>query len=217
MNLQDICEETVADMEGCLGCAVVNLESGLPLAIKAASASLVGQDALELLASASVEYFRGRMMWQLQLTISSGELGTDNFAYEIQTTTEDTYNFMSVVPGRESTVLVLILDKATNLGLARISVRHVLQRVSESDDGPKDSKPTESPVTPVAVSSAFAHTPNRANTVGSAGTKSEAVPSSAHVPYRDVPAADERDPNENTPNPESTVREWRGGLGRKNH
>ena len=65
------------------------------------------QDAMELLAAASAEYFRGRMMWQLQLMIAGNDVAA-NFVQEIQTTTEDTYNFMSAVPGRETTVLVLI-------------------------------------------------------------------------------------------------------------
>ena len=125
MSLQDICEETVDDVEGCLGCAVVDLETGLPLAMDVAGGALVNQDAMELLAAASAEYFRGPMVWQLQLTVSAGEQAAD-FVHEIQTTTEDTYNFMSVVPGRESTALVLILDKAANLGLGRISMRQML-------------------------------------------------------------------------------------------
>ena len=223
MNLQDICEEAVADMEGCLGCAVADLRSGLPLAIKAGVTPLVGKEALELLTAASVEYFRGRMMWQLQLTISNGEPSA-NFAHEIQTKTEDTYNFMSVVPKRENTVLVLIFDKATNLGLDRISVRQVLQRLSESDECLEDGQPVESPAASVAMSSTFApHTPNRANMVGSTtdthGEVAQSTPAT-HVPYRDTSAADDLDSNDNTPNlePAPPVREWRGGLsGRKNH
>ena len=219
MNLQEICEETVADMEGCLGCAVVDLTNGLPLATKVATASVVGQDALELLAAASVEYFRGPMMWQLQLAISNGQPDV-NFAHEIQTTTEDTYNFMSVVPRRENIVLVLILDRATNLGLGRIAMRQVLQRLSGPDDNSEDAERAEplSPTVQVAMSSAFAHTPNRTNSIGQPGAQSDAA-QSTHVPYRDASAADELNAdNARHLNPAPTVREWRGGLGgRKQH
>ena len=228
MNLQDICEEAVADMEGCLGCAVADLRSGLPLAIKAGVTPLVGKEALELLTAASVEYFRGRMMWQLQLTLCNGEPSA-NFAHEIQTKTQDTYNFMSVVPKRENTVLVLVFDKATNLGLDRISLRQVLERLSESDECLEDGQQAESPAAPVAMSSTFApHAPNRANMVGSTDmtdmhsevAQSTHATHATHVPYRDTSAGDDPDSNDDTPNlePAPPVREWRGGLsGRKNH
>ena len=214
MNLQDICEETVADVDGCLGCAVVDLETGLPLAINVAAGSLVGQDAMELLAAASTEYFRGRMVWQLQLTISGGE-PAGGFVHEIQTTTEDTYNFMSVVPGRDSTVLVLILDKTANLGLGRMSMRQVLRRLSESDDT-QASAPVEPPAAsaPVVMPSAFMREPNRAESVGPAGTSEPQR--SAHVPYRDVSAADELGPGRASQDAEHAGRLWRGGLGGRN-
>ena len=133
MNLQEICKETVADVDGCLGCAMVDLDTGLPLATKVVAGSLIKPEALELLSAASVEYYRGRMVWQLELAMSGGE-SPNSFVHEIQTTTEDTYIFMSIVHGRENMLLVLILDKAANLGLGWISMRQVLSRLANDAD-----------------------------------------------------------------------------------
>lgn len=214
MNLQDICEETVADVEGCLGCAVVDLETGLPLAINVAAGSLLGDEAMELLAAACTEYFRGRMVWQLQLTLSGGEPAV-SFVHEIQTTTEDTYNFMSVVPGRENAVLVLILDKAANLGLGRMSMRQVLRRLSESNDV-YNNAPPESParLQSVVTPSAFAREQSRAKPVAPMDAGESRPGSATHVPYRDVSAADEVGGRSASRSPEHTGRPWRGLGGR---
>ena len=214
MNLQDICEETVDDVEGCLGCAVVDLETGLPLAMEVAGGALVNQDAMELLAAASAEYFRGPMVWQLQLTVGAGERATD-FVHEVQTTTEETYNFMSVVPERESTALVLILDKAANLGLGRISMRQVLRRLSESSDSATAGRPIESAeiptatVAPVAMPSAFMRPPKGSD---GAGPSQEAA-RPAHVPYRDVSASAELS-GDVSQRRRNGGRQWRGVGGR---
>ena len=220
MSLQGICEETVAEVEGCLGCAVVDLETGLALAIEVARAAVVNQDAMDLLAAASAEYFRGQMMWQLQLMIAGRDEA--NFVQEIQTTTEDTYNFMSVVPRRENIVLVLILDKAANLGLGRISVRQVLRRLSEADDdanvGASSDPAAPRRAAPVVMPPAFVRSeaPVGAPTapVHRADPAHESV-RPTHVPYRDMSAADELGAND-ARNPDANARPWRGGLGGRN-
>ena len=210
MNLQRICEETVDDVDGCLGCAVVDLETGLPLAMEVAGGSVVSQDAMELLAAASVEYFRGPMVWQLQLTVSAGEPATE-FVQEIQTTTEETYNFMSVVPERENTALLLVLDKAENLGLGRISMRQVLRRLAESNDGVPMGQPLESVPTaaPVVMPSAFMPEPRRLDEARAQNREAE---QRSHVPYRDVSAVVDLDDAGQALR--TSGRQWRGVGGR---
>ena len=203
MNLQEICDEAIADVDGCLGCALVDLDTGLPLASKVVAGSLLRRGAMELLAAASVDYFRGHMVWQLELAMSGGEAG-GQFVYDIQTTTEDTYNFMSIVPGRESTLLLLVLDKAANLGLGWISMRQVLSRLgaNESDLGaaPAAAQPPDIPV----IKPAFAP-PVREHATNAAPPRSASTRTS-HVPYRDVSAGDDR-------GGDIVVRQWRGGRG----
>ena len=201
MNLQELCEEAIADVDGCLGCALVDLDTGLPLASKVVAGSLLQQGAMELLAAASVDYFRGHMVWQLELAMSAGE-SAGRFVHDIQTTTEDTYNFMSIVPGRESTLLLLVLDKAANLGLGWISMRQVLARLGGEDDPAgrsADAQPQDPSVVNLGVSPAREQ--------GAAAPARSASTRASHVPYRDVASGEDRS------GADSAGRQWRGGRG----
>lgn len=134
MKLDDLCAGIVADVDGCLGCAVVDLTTGLPLASKIVPGAVLNDVAMEVMAAASVDYFRGRNVWQLQLAISSGPpeaSSAPGFVHEIQTTTEDTYHFMSIVPNRDDVLLILITDKTANLGLGWIAMRQARERLSD--------------------------------------------------------------------------------------
>lgn len=132
MRLDHLCDETVKEVRGCLGCAAVDLETGLPLAMKVVPGSLLTPSAMEAMAVASVDYFRNRTIWQLELEMSGGAgESPESFVREIQTTTEDTYHFMAVVPGWEGTLLVLITDKTANLGMGWVSMRQALERIRE--------------------------------------------------------------------------------------
>ena len=210
MNLQELCEETVAEVDGCLGCALVDLDTGLPLATKVVSGSLLRQDAMELLSAASVDYFRGHMVWQLELAMSGGQLD-NRFVQDIEMTTEDTYNFMSIVPGRKSTLLVLVLDKSANLGLGLISMRQVLASLSADDDDAMSDIDTQPQNSSMIMPPAFAASTNQGATT--VGVRSESTRAS-HVSYRDVSTGSDRD--EDTPS-EKASRQWRGGRGGRHH
>ena len=155
MRLHDLCQGIVAEVDGCLGCAVVDLATGLPLAMKVVPGTLLTDDAMEVMAAASVDYFRGRTVWQLELAMSAAGSDDDvaGFVREIQTTTADTYHFMSIVPGREDALLILITDKTANLGLGWIAMRHALaclQDLHESERQPAAAS-TPAPASPAAA------------------------------------------------------------------
>lgn len=136
MRLQDICEEIIEDVDGALGCALVDLGTGLPLAMTVTSDELQGSGAMEMLAAAGTDYFRGEVNHQLR-TAMGGDPGDEGFVEEIQTTTDETYHFMCVVPGNRQTVLLLITDKTTNLGLGWVAVRRALRRIEEDTGRPR--------------------------------------------------------------------------------
>ena len=81
-RLGDICEEILDDVEGALGCALVDLGTGLPLAIKAASEALIDGGAMETLCAACTEYFVGEVSHQLQA--ASGERRNRRGARELR-------------------------------------------------------------------------------------------------------------------------------------
>ena len=134
MRLQDICEYIMEDVDGALGCALVDLGTGLPLAMRVASDALIDNGAMEILSAAGAEYFRGDVNHQLQSAMG-GASGDHGFVQEIQTTTEDTYHFMSVIPGKEQTILMLVTDRTANLGLGWVAMRRTLARVQEMSSG----------------------------------------------------------------------------------
>lgn len=132
MRLQQLCDVIVDDVDGALACALVDLETGLPLASRVAPGGLLNSASIEAISAAGADYFRGKAVRRL-----AGAMSTEpesNFVWELQTTTEDTYHFMSVVPGRQNTLMVLITDKTANLGLGWISMREALARIREDQD-----------------------------------------------------------------------------------
>ena len=134
MKLHDLCDDVAAEVDGCLGCAVVDLNTGLPLAMRVVPGTMLTDAAMEVMAAASVDYFRGRTIWQMVIAMADGASQPGSvvgFVREIQTTTEHTYHFMSVVPGREDALLILVIDKTANLGLGWIAMRQALARLRE--------------------------------------------------------------------------------------
>ena len=144
MRLQDICEEIMEDVDGAMGCALVDLGTGLPLAMTVTSDELLASGAMETLSAAGTDYFRGEVNHQLR-TAMGGDPGDEGFVEEIQTTTDESYHFMCVVPGNRQTVLLLITDKTANLGLGWVAVRRALRRIEEGTGRPRARSETGAP------------------------------------------------------------------------
>lgn len=214
MRLRDLCNGIVADVDGCLGCAVVDLNTGLPLAMQVVPGTLLNPAAMEVMSAASVDYFRGRTVWQLQLAMASGVSAADaaaGFVREIQTTTEDTYHFMSVVPGREDTLLILITDKTANLGLGWIAMRQALARIREVDAGDLPTTPNSAPGA-WQQPTADAHIPLPPQQESGAPVYMPPISDErgADYPPAQVPAGA---PSQQTENQELYRTRWRGGHG----
>ncbi|MCY3819760.1 MAG: hypothetical protein OXH52_10435 [Gammaproteobacteria bacterium] len=131
MRLQELCDGIVDDVDGALGCAVVDLDTGLPLASGIAPEGGLSSASIEAISAAGADCFRGKAARRLAEAMSTES--ESNFVEELQTTTEDTYHFMSVVPGWENALIVLITDKSANLGLGWIAMREAMDRVRKED------------------------------------------------------------------------------------
>ena len=118
-SLQNVCAQILADVDGALGCALVHLDTGLPLAFSVASEARFGSSAIELLCALGATCF--------------GD-GTDGRAvHEFQATTSDAFQFMSLVPGQVDGLLILVIDRqATNLGLGWMAMRKALATAAEA-------------------------------------------------------------------------------------
>lgn len=129
-NIQDVCEDIVADVDGAMACALVDIQTGLPLTLRVKTNTPFDAGAMELLSAAGVAYFSG------DEPALAGDALIDDAVQEIQTTTEDAYYFMSRVPGDVQELLILVTDrKTTNLGLGWMSVRRALAHIQAMDEG----------------------------------------------------------------------------------
>lgn len=153
MRLQTLCDEMVGDVQGATGCALVDLGTGLPIAVSVTNGTS-GQDAadtrghgapdhgpaaLEALAAAGTDFFRGVVNRDLRDAMRDPAL-PESFVQEVQTATADSYHFMSVVPGKEQTVLMLVTDRNVNLGLGWAAMRTMLDRVCAAASNPRAAR-----------------------------------------------------------------------------
>ena len=242
MKLSDLCQNIVVEIDGCLGCAVVDLDTGLPLAMEVVPGSPLNAQAMELISVAGVEHFRGKTVWQMELEMSGGTgVSQTAFVREIQTTTTDMHHYMSVVPGWESTLLILITAKAANLGMGWIAMRQALARVGEAREQERIAagrnsvtqlRPDGSVAPPSQVAApSRADPPSQADAQGpdsqagpekppnAAGREGPAAPippapippDSPGQPQADSPGEQASPPSQDADYPEVRVPRWRGG------
>lgn len=130
-KLDDILRDVVGDVDGALGCAVVDVDSGLLLAV-AHSIPYFTQSYLEAVAAAAVDMFRGKNVRSIEKLLSAQRGRTVEHAItEIQMSTEGTYHFMAIVPGKPHILMVLITNRKTNLGMGWVAVRNNLGKIGE--------------------------------------------------------------------------------------
>jgi len=129
-NLNEICQNMVNEVGDALGAAIVDLESGLLLTV-AHNVPYFTQSYLDAVAAAAVDMFRGKTVNTVEKLIAS-QRGTEvhRLVKEVQMTTEKTYHFMSIVPGKPNALMVLITGKKANLGMGWAALRGALPKVA---------------------------------------------------------------------------------------
>lgn len=126
MNINDVCANVVNNVHSALGCAVVDLSSGLILGVHHRIPYFT-QSYIDTVAAAAVDMFRGRTINAVESMLSNIR-GTKaaSMIKEVQMTTENTYHFMAIVPEKPDALVVLITDKKVNLGMGWVAVRNAL-------------------------------------------------------------------------------------------
>ena len=135
--MQGICEELVDDVDGVLGCALVDLVTGLPMALDVKPESVLTEEAMMTLFAAAVSYFVESSVAPggSQRSFGAGHLDSD--VREVQTTTKSTFHFMSLVPGVEQELLVLVIDRnRSSLGLGWMALRRAMDKVQGLEAAP---------------------------------------------------------------------------------
>ncbi len=129
-NINQICAEIVNEVDTGLGCAVVDLTSGLLLGVHH-NIPYFTQSYLDAVAAAAVEMMRGKNVKIVEDMLSSMR-GThqENMIEEVQMTTRNTFHFMAVVPDKPDAMVVLITSKKANLGMGWAAVRRALPKLA---------------------------------------------------------------------------------------
>lgn len=129
-KLDDVLQGIVADVDGALACAVVDLNSGLLLAV-AHNVPYFTSSYLEAVAAAAVDMIRGKNVRAVE-TLLSGQRGKplEQSIKEVQMTTDRTYHFMATIPDKSDNLVVLITGKTANLGMGWAAVRRSMEEIS---------------------------------------------------------------------------------------
>ena len=134
-SLQHVCRDILTRADGALGCALVDLDTGLPLTTEVRPGAPLNATSMELLSAMGVSYFDNG-------SIRDFDDDTPDLddVHEIQTATEDAYYFMARVPGNLHELFILVTDpKTTNLGLGWMAMRQALARVQATNsDNPSN-------------------------------------------------------------------------------
>lgn len=129
-NLDSVCQGLVNDVNDALGASVVDLNTGLLLSV-AHNVPYFTQSYLDAVAAAAVDMFRGKTISTVEKLIGSQRGETPRqMIQEVQMTTEKTFHFMAIVPGKQNALLVLITGKKANLGMGWASMRNALPEIA---------------------------------------------------------------------------------------
>ncbi|MDQ7004897.1 MAG: hypothetical protein Q9N67_08275 [Ghiorsea sp.] len=130
MGLNDTLKGLVDTVDGALGCAVVDVSSGLVLGVHH-TVPYFTQAYLDAVAAAAVEVFRGSTVRTVEKLLATQRGDHEvNYIQEIQMTTENTLHFMCIVPGKKNALAVLITNKNANLGMGWAALRRTLTEVA---------------------------------------------------------------------------------------
>lgn len=130
MDINEICSEIVRSVDSALGCAVVDLNSGLLLGVSH-NVPYFTQSYLDAVAAAAVDMFRGRTISAVEDMIANMRGNTRaHLVKEVQMTTENTFHFMMIVPEKQDALVVLITSRKANLGMGWASLRRVVPQLA---------------------------------------------------------------------------------------
>lgn len=129
-KIDDVLQQVVSSVDGALGCAVVDLNSGLLMGV-AHNVPYFTSSYLEAVAAAAVDMLRGKNVRAVEALLSSQRGKTvEKSIQEIQMTTEKTLHFMATVKEKPDYLIVLITNKTTNLGMGWAAVRNNMAKIS---------------------------------------------------------------------------------------
>ena len=109
-----------------MGCALIDVPTGLPLALNVAPAATLDSDFMGLLAAGAVAQFK-------RCEESSVGGGAGQGITELQVATVDAYYFMARIGDESDQLAMLVLDRAaTNLGFGWMAMRRAIRELQDA-------------------------------------------------------------------------------------
>lgn len=128
-SLDQITRDITNSVDGALGCAVVDLNTGLLLSVSH-NVPYFTHSYLEAVAAAAVDMFRGKTVQAVE-SLLSNQRGkpVSNTIKEMQMTTENTLHFMLTIPEKPNALVILITSKKSNLGMGWAQLRKSIPEI----------------------------------------------------------------------------------------
>lgn len=131
MSLNKICENIYSEVQGTIAMAVVDLSTGLLLAVHHQVAHF-DQTYLDAVSAAAVDMFRGRNVKAVETMLSEQrKKPAHNSIKEIQMTTDGTFHFMAILPDKPDILAILITTQRTSLGMGWTVLRRALPEITK--------------------------------------------------------------------------------------
>ena len=161
MDMQQVCAATLDEVDGALGCIVMDMSTGLTVAAQYRPGSPVNDGTINLVSVVSANMFAGKLMRQFEGALAAAP--APGFVREVQMTTANSNQFMAAIPGWNDGVFVLVTEKRVSLGLGWMAVHRVMERIQEGgQQGAVNAGQTVSPSQHTGVAAAHQPLPQSA-------------------------------------------------------
>lgn len=182
MDMQRVCAALLEEVDGALGCIVIDMQTGLTVAAEYRPGSSVNESIVNLVSAVSANMFGGRLMRQFEAALAVEPRQGNGFVREVQMTTATTNQFMAAIPGWNEGVFVLVTDKRVSLGLGWMAVHRVIARL-QSNAAPAARDASPRPLRPPRT------LPHEAPPAANAGVFAAPQGQPAHVQPQQAPQA----------------------------
>ena len=148
MDMQRACREIINEVDGSLGCIVIDTQTGLTVAAESRPGAALNATMVDLLSIISTNMFSGQMVRRFEEALDRAGASDGSFVREVQMTTAQTNQFMSAIPGWNGGLLVLITDKSVSLGLGWMALHRVVKQLGAPTQAPSQvaDAPPQPPV-----------------------------------------------------------------------
>lgn len=162
MDMQNACREIITEVDGSLGCIVIDTQTGLTVAAASRPGAALNTTMMDLLSIIGTNMFCGQMIRRFEEALDRTKSSGVSFVREVQMTTAQTNQFMSAIPGWSGGLLVLITDKSVSLGLGWMAVHRVVKHLGAPSAAPSPAADAPAPTAAPPLGSAVRTEPSPA-------------------------------------------------------